>query len=148
MAFTGNALCNVFKTGLLDGTYDFGTGTTDVYKIAIYTNTATLDSDTTAYTTTGEVTDSGYTAGGATLTINQVPTIGTQTGSSAVAYLSFSDVSWSGAITARGALIYKYNGTTNPAVCVLDFGSNKTSTTTFQVQFPSATSTSAIIRLG
>ena len=138
----------MFKIGLLDGGYDFGTGTTDVYKIAIYTNTATLDSDTTAYTTTGEVTDSGYTAGGATLTINQVPTIGAQTGSSAVAYLSFSDVSWSGAITARGALIYKYNGTTNPAVCVLDFGSNKTSTTTFQVQFPSATSTSAIIRLG
>ena len=148
MAFTGNALCNVFKTGLLDGTYDFGTGTTDVYKIALYTNTATLDADTTAYSATGEVADAGYSAGGSTLTISQVPTIGTQAGSSAVAYLSFSDVSWSGAITARGALIYKYNGTTNPAVCVLDFGSNKTSTTTFQVQFPSATSTSAIIRLG
>ena len=148
MAFTGNALCNVFKTGLLDGSYDFGTGTTDVFKIALYTNTATLDADTTAYTATGEVADAGYSAGGATLTISQVPTIGTQAGSGAVAYLSFSDVSWSGAITARGALIYKYNGTTNPAVCVLDFGSNKTSTTTFQVQFPSATSTSAIIRLG
>lgn len=148
MAFTGNALCNVFKTGLLDGTYDFGTGTTDVFKIALYTNTATLDADTTAYSATGEVADAGYSAGGSTLTISQVPTIGTQSGSSAVAYLSFSDVSWSGAITARGALIYKYNGTTNPAVCVLDFGSNKTSTTTFQVQFPSATSTSAIIRLG
>jgi hypothetical protein len=148
MAFTGNALCNVFKIGLLDGTYDFGTGTTDVFKIALYTNTATLDADTTAYSATGEVADAGYSAGGSTLTISQVPTIGTQAGSSAVAYLSFSDVSWSGAITARGALIYKYNGTTNPAVCVLDFGSNKTSTTTFQVQFPSATSTSAIIRLG
>ena len=148
MAFTGNALCNVFKIGLLDGTYDFGTGTTDVFKIALYTNTATLDADTTAYSATGEVADAGYSVGGSTLTISQVPTIGTQAGSSAVAYLSFSDVSWSGAITARGALIYKYNGTTNPAVCVLDFGSNKTSTTTFQVQFPSATSTSAIIRLG
>jgi len=148
MAFTGNALCNVFKIGLLDGTYDFGTGTTDVFKIALYTNTATLDADTTAYSATGEVADAGYSAGGSTLTISQVPTIGTQAGSSAVAYLSFSDVSWSGAITARGALIYKYNGTTNPAVCVLDFGSNKTSTTTFQVQFPSATNTSAIIRLG
>jgi len=148
MAFTGNALCNVFKTGLLDGTYDFGTGTTDVFKIALYTNTATLDADTTAYTTTGEVTDAGYTAGGATLTVSQVPTIGTQNGSSAVAFLSFADVSWSGEITARGALIYKYNGTTNPAACVLDFGSNKKSVATFQVQFPSATSTSAIIRLG
>jgi hypothetical protein len=148
MAFTGNALCNVFKTGLLDGTYDFGAGTTDVYKIALYTNASTLDSDTTVYTTTGEVANSGYTAGGATLTISQVPTIGTQTGSSAVTYLSFSNVSWSGAITARGALVYKYNGTTNPAVFVLDFGSDKTSTTTFQVQFPTASSTSAIIRLG
>jgi len=147
MAFTGNALCNVFKTGLLDGTYDFGTGTTDVYKIALYTNAATLDSDTTAYTVTGEVTDSGYTAGGATLTISQVPTIGAQTGGGASAYISFSNVSWSGAITARGALVYKYNGTTNPAVFVLDFGSDKTSTTTFQVQFPTASSTSAILRL-
>jgi len=147
MAFTGNALCNVFKTGLLDGSYDFGTGTTDVFKIALYTNSATLDSDTTAYSAAGEVADAGYTAGGATLTISQVPTIGTQTGSSAVTYLSFSNVSWSGAITARGALVYKYNGTTNPAVFVLDFGSDKTSTTTFQVQFPTASSTSAILRL-
>lgn len=147
MAFTGNALCNVFKTGLLDGSYDFGTGTTDVYKIALYTNSATLDADTTAYSATGEVADSGYTAGGATLTISQVPTIGTQTGSSAVTYLSFSNVSWSGAITARGALVYKYNGTTNPAVFVLDFGSDKTSTTTFTVEFPTASSTSAILRL-
>ena len=147
MAFTGNALCNVFKTGLLDGTYDFGAGTTDVFKIALYTNAATLDSDTTAYTTTGEVADAGYSAGGSTLTISQVPTIGSQTGSSASAYLSFSNVSWSGAITARGALIYKYDGSTNPAICVLDFGSDKTSTTTFTVEFPSATSTSAILRL-
>ena len=147
MAFTGNALCNVFKTGLLDGTYDFGAGTTDVFKIALYTNAATLDSDTTAYTTTGEVADAGYSAGGSTLTISQVPTIGSQTGSSASAYLSFSNVSWSGEITARGALIYKYDGSTNPAICVLDFGSDKTSTTTFTVEFPSATSTSAILRL-
>jgi hypothetical protein len=148
MAFTGNALCNVFKTGLPSGTYNFNTGTTDVYKVALYTNAATLDADTTAYTATGEVTDAGYSAGGATLTINQVPTLGNQTGSGAVAYWSFSNVTWSGAITARGALIYRYNGSTNPAVCVLDFGSDKTSTTTFQIQFPAATSTSAILRLG
>jgi hypothetical protein len=148
MAFTGNAACNVFKIGLLDGGYDFGTGTTDVYKIALYTNAATLDSDTTAYTVTGEVVASGYTAGGEVLTISQVPTVGAQTGSGASAYISFSNVSWSGVITARGALVYKFNGTTNPAVCVLDFGSDKTSTTTFQVQFPTASETSAIIRLG
>jgi len=148
MAFTGNYLCNTFKTGLPAGSFNFNTGTTDVYKIALYTNTATLDADTTGYTTTGEVADAGYTAGGSTLTISQVPTIGTQTGESAVAYWSFSNVSWSGAITARGALIYKADGSSNPAVCVLDFGSNKTSTTTFTVEFPTASSTSAIIRLG
>lgn len=147
MAFTGNALCNIFKTGLLDGSYDFGTGTTDVFKIALYTNTATLDSDTTAYTVAGEVADAGYSAGGATLTISQVPTAGAQTGSGAVAFLSFANVAWFGAITARGALIYKYNGTTNPAICVLDFGSDKTSSAVFQVQFPASTNSSAILRL-
>ena len=153
MAFTGNALCNTFKVGLPCGRFNFNTGTTDVYKVALYTNAATLDVDTTGYTTTGEVTVTqfyagGYVAGGATLTVSQVPTVGAQTGSSAVAYFSFSDVTWVGAITARGALIYKFDGATNPAVCVLDFGSDKTSTTSFQLQFPAATSTSAIIRIG
>jgi hypothetical protein len=147
MAFTGNYLCNVFKTGLPAGQFNFNTGTTDVFKIALYTNTATLDANTTGYTATGEVTDAGYTAGGATLTINQVPTVGAQTGEDAVSYWSFANASWSGAITARGALIYKSDGSTNPAICVLDFGSDKTSTNTFQVQFPTANSTSSILRL-
>ena len=145
MAFTGNYTCNVFRTGLLDGGYDFGTGTTDVFKIALYTNDATLDASTTAYTTTGEVVASGYTAGGEILTINQVPTTGNAPNTTA--YLSFANASWTGAFTARGALIYKDNGTTNPAVCVLDFGANKTSTATFVVQFPAATDTTAIIRI-
>ena len=146
MAFTGNYTCNVFRTGILDGVYNFGTGTTDVFKIALYTNAATLDASTTAYTSTGEVVDAGYTAGGEILVINQVPTTGNAPNTTA--YFSFSNASWTGAITARGALIYKDNGTTNPAVCVLDFGSNKTSTTTFVVQFPAATNTTAIIRIG
>lgn len=141
MAFTGNAVCKVFKTGLLDGLFDFGTGTSDVYKIALYTNTATLDENTTVYTTAGEVVASGYTAGGNVLTISQVPTTGN---SGDVAYISFANSSWSGAFTARGALIYKVGG---GAVCVLDFGSDKTSTTTFQVQFPAATNSAAIIRI-
>ena len=145
MAFQGNFTTNTFLTGLPSGTFNFNTGTTDVYKIALYTNSATLNASTTAYTTTGEVTDAGYTAGGQTLVISQVPTTGA-TGN--IAYLSFTNASWTGSITARGALIYKYNGTTNPAVCVLDFGNDKTSTTTFTVQFPAATNTSAIIRLG
>lgn len=145
MSFTGNYSCNVFRTGILDGVYNFGTGTTDVFKIALYTNEATLDASTTAYTSTGEVVDAGYTAGGEVLVVNQVPTTGNAPNTTA--YFSFANASWTGAITARGALIYKANGTTNPAVCVLDFGANKTSTNTFVVQFPAATDTTAIIRI-
>jgi len=141
MAFTGNAVCKVFKTGLLDGSFDFGTGTTEVYKIALYTNSATLNESTTAYTTSGEVVSAGYSAGGNTLTISQVPTTGS---SGNIAYISFSNTSWSGAITARGALIYKVSG---GAVCVLDFGADKTSSSTFEVQFPTATNTAAILRI-
>jgi hypothetical protein len=146
MAFTGNWATNTFKTGMLDGVFNFNTGTSQVFKIALYTNNATLDATTTAYTSVGEVVASGYTAGGQTLVISQIPTIGTQTGA-ATTYLSFTNAAWSGAITARGALIYLANGTTNPTVCVLDFGADKTSTATFTVQFPAVTNTSAIIRL-
>jgi hypothetical protein len=141
MAFTGNWACNVFKTGLMNGSFNFTSGT---FYIALYTNAATLDATTTAYTTTGEVTDTGYTAGGQALTISQVPTIGNQTGA-ATSYISFDNASWSGAITARGALIYKSGD--NGAICVLDFGNDKTSTNTFTVQFPAVTNTSAIIRI-
>jgi hypothetical protein len=140
MAFTGNYSCNTFRTGLLNGTFNFTSGT---FYIALYTNAATLDASTTAYTTTGEVVASGYTAGGKLLTINQVPTTGNAPNTTA--YFSFANASWTGAITARGALIYKAGD--NGAICVLDFGSNKTSTTTFVVQFPAATNTTAIIRI-
>ena len=140
MAFTGNYSCNTFRTGLLNGTFNFTSGS---FYIALYTNEATLDASTTAYTTTGEVVDAGYTAGGQLLTINQVPTTGNAPNTTA--YISFANASWTGAITARGALIYKAGD--NGAVCVLDFGSNKTSTTTFVVQFPAATDTTAIIRI-
>ena len=135
MAFQGNYTCTVFKTGLLNGDFDFTSGT---FYIALYTNSATLNADTTAYTTTGEVSASGYTAGGQVLT----PTVNSSGGTS---FVTFSNVSWSAAFTARGALIYKAGD--NGAVCVLDFGSDKTSTTTFTVQFPAATATSAIIRI-
>jgi hypothetical protein len=144
MAFTGNWTCNTFKTGLMNGSFDFTSGT---FYIALYTNAATLDATTTTYTgTTGEVVATGYTPGGNLLTISQAPTTGNQTGA-ATSYISFSNTSWTGAITARGALIYLLNGTTNPSVCVLDFGADKTSTTTFTVQFPAVTDTSAIIRI-
>jgi len=142
MAFTGNWACNSFKTGLMNGSFNFTSGT---YYIALYTNAASLDATTTTYTgTTGEVVASGYTAGGKVLTVSQTPTIGNQTGA-ATSYISFGNAVWTGAITARGALIYQAGA--NGAVCVLDFGADKTSNTTFTVQFPATTNTSAIIRI-
>jgi len=142
MAFTGNWTCNTFKTGLMNGSFNFTSGT---YYIALYTNAASLDATTTTYTgTTGEVVATGYTPGGNLLTISQAPTTGNQTGS-ATSYISFSNTSWTSALTARGALIYKTGA--NGAVCVLDFGADKTSTATFTVQFPAVTDTSAIIRI-
>jgi hypothetical protein len=140
MSFTGNYACNSLKTGMMNGTFDFTSG---AFKIALYTNLATLDATTATYTTSGEVVASGYTAGGQALTIAQVPTTGA---SGTTAYISFANTSWSGAITARGALIYK-DGGGDPAVCVLDFGADKTSTNTFTIQFPAVSNTSAIIRI-
>lgn len=134
MAFTGNFTCDVFKTGLLDGTVDFGSG---IFKIALYTNAATLNQNTTWYTPDGEVAAVGYVAGGEVL----VPTVSSSNG---VSYVSFGNAVWNGVITARGALIYKVGG---PAVCVLDFGADRTSAAQFQVQFPPSTADSAIIRL-
>lgn len=132
---------NAFKVGLLDGSYDLAAGN---FKIALYTGAASLGPETSAYTTTGETVATGYTAGGEALTIAQVPTIGSQTGN-AVAYLSFEDVTWTSALTARGALIY--DADSNASVCVLDFGADKISATTFTVQFPPVTNTAAIIRI-
>ena len=141
MAFTGNYTCNSFKQQLFEGDFDFSSGTTQTFKIALYTNDATLDQTTTAYTTTGQVVATGYTAGGEAIT----PSLAIDS-STGVAYIDFSNASWSGAFTARGALIYRVT-TGNPAICVLDFGSDKTSTTTFQVEFPPNTSTTSLIRL-
>ena len=142
MAFTGNYTCNSFKQQLFEGDFDFSATTTQTFKIALYTNDATLDQTTTTYTgTTGEVVASGYTAGGEAIT----PSLAIDS-STGVAYIDFSNASWSGAFTARGALIYRVT-TGNPAICVLDFGSDKTSTTTFQVEFPPNTSTTALIRI-
>ena len=140
MAFSGNWACNTFKTGMMNGTFNFTSGS---FKIALYTNAATLNATTTAYTSTGEVVASGYTAGGLALTIAQVPTVGN---SGTTAYISFNNAVWTSSLTARGALIYQSGGG-NPAVCVLDFGADKTSSTTFTVQFPAVTNTSAIIRI-
>jgi hypothetical protein len=139
MSFTGNFTCNTFKTGLMNGTFNFTSGS---FYLALYTNSAALNEDTTAYTATGEASGGNYVAGGNLLTIAQVPTVG----NGDTAFISFNNTSWTGAITARGALIY-LSGGGNPAVCVLDFGADKTSTATFTVQFPAVTNTSAIIRI-
>ena len=139
MAFTGNYTCNSFKSGLLSGDFDFDTPG-DTIKMALYTNAATLNEDTAAYIddpTTGEVSAPGYTDGGVTLTVEKGLTNNT-------AFISFENVTISAAFTARGALIYKDGGA---AICVLDFGSDKTATTTFTVTFPTASSADALIRL-
>ena len=137
MAFTGNYTCNSFKSGLLSGDFDFDTPG-DTIKMALYTNAATLDEDTAIYTTVGEVPDTGtYSAGGVTLTVEKGITNNT-------AFISFANVTISAAFTARGALIYKDGGA---AICVLDFGSDKTSTNTFIVTFPTASSADALIRI-
>ena len=139
MAFTGNFSCNTLRAGLMNGTINFSS---DTFYLALYTNSATLDQTTTAYTAVGEATGGNYVAGGLIVTATIASEV-TPTGSTT--YVNFSSPAWTGAITARGALIYTPGD--NGAVCVLDFGSDKTSTTSFTVQMPANTSTSALIRL-
>lgn len=132
--------CTVFKKNLLSGLENFATGTTQVYKIALYNANAELTASTLEYTTLNEVTGAGYTAGGEILT----PIVPASSGSTA--YISFNNVSWVAAnFLCRGALIY--NDTTNAAVAVLDFGSDKTASGTFTVTFPPSTATTAVIRI-
>ena len=139
MAFTGNYSCNTLRSGLMSGAFDFST---DTFYLALYTNDATLDETTTAYSPTGESSGGDYEPGGQVVTA----TVTSQTtANGSVTYVSFSSPSWTGNITARGALIYKPGD--NGAVCVLDFGADKTSNLTFTVQMPANTSTSALLRL-
>jgi hypothetical protein len=139
MAFTGNYSCNTLRTGLINGSINFAT---DVFYLALYTNSATLDETTTAYTTTGEASGGNYAAGGQQITAS----IGTQTTSfGSIIFINFSVPQWTGAITARGALIYRHSD--GLAIAVIDFGSNKTSNSTFTVQMPANTYSSALIRL-
>ena len=147
MAITTNAICNSFKKELLQGKHDFDTSS-DTYKLAMYTSTATLGASTENYTTSNEVANTGqYSAGGGTL-VNQGVKV-----SSGVAITDFADLSFTGVtLTARGALIYNTttDGGTNTtdAVAVLDFGGDKTATAgTFTIQFPAFTTSAAILRL-
>jgi len=142
MAIT-QAMCTSFKIALLSGEMDFSADTAQVFKIALYTSSATLSAATTAYSVTNEVSGTNYVAGGNTLAISANPTA---TGTTA--FLDFTDSTWVNAtITARGALIYSTSAG-NPAVAVLDFGADKTSTAgDFTVQFPAGDATNAIIRI-
>jgi hypothetical protein len=145
------AMVTSFKVEILNGIHAFGSAVIrasaapDVFMLALYTSSATLDATTTAYTVTDEVSSSGtnYPAGGSTLTVSQVPT-----STSTTAWLDFDDLTFpSATLTARGALIYNLTQS-NKAVAVLDFGSDKTSTAgNFTIQFPTANSTSAILRI-
>jgi hypothetical protein len=143
------AMATSFKVDLLNGVHAFGTTVTrgstnaDTFYIALYTSSATLGATTTAYSVTNEVSGTGYSAGGNSLTVSQTPT-----STSTTAWLDFADSTWSSStITAAGALIYNSTNS-NKAVAVLDFGGDKTSTNgDFTIVFPTADSTSAIIRI-
>ena len=143
MAFTGNFMCTSFKKELLDALHNFQLSGGDTFKIALYDNNASFTAATTAYTATNEVTGTGYSAGGNTLTRIDPTSSGT------TAFTDFADTTWaSSTITARGALIYNESAAGDPAVVILDFGSDKTSTSgDFTVVFPTADASNAILRI-
>ena len=144
MAFSGNFMCTSFKQELMVGTHNFTASSGNTFKLALYDNNASFDASTTTYTATNEVSNSGtYTAGGGTLT-NVTPTT-----SGTTALTDFADITFTSAtITARGALIYNDTAAGDPSVIVLDFGSDKSSTSgDFQIVFPTADASNAIIRI-
>lgn len=142
MAFSGNYMCTSFKTELMTATHNFTNGS-NTFKLALYTNSASFTAATTAYTTANEITGTGYSAGGGTLT-NVTPTSGGTT-----AFTDFVDLTFGTAtITARGALIYNDTAAGDPSVVVLDFGGDKTSTAgDFKIVFPTADQNNALIRI-
>ena len=141
MAIT-QAMCTSFKKELLEGTHNFKNSGGSTFKLALFTSSATLGASTTAYATTNEVSGTGYSAGGNTLTRVDPTTSGT------TAFTDFADTTFSTAtITANGALIYN-SSASDAAVIVLAFGGDKTSTAgDFTVQFPTADASNAIIRI-
>lgn len=139
-------LTTSFKKQLLEGVHDFRASGGDTFKIALYSSSASLGSSTTAYTATGEVSGSGYSAGGATLT-NVAPASSGTTG-----YTNFATVTFNASVTARGALIYNTTPAhtyTNPSVMVIDFGMDRSSVSgVFTITFPTTDAQNALIRLG
>ena len=143
MAFTGNFMCTSFKVEILKAVHNFTNSTGNTFRCAMYTNSASFTAATTAYTATNEVTGTAYVAKGNAL-VNVTPT-----STSTTAFTDFSDTTWSSStITARGAMIYNDSATADPSVVILDFGSDKSSSSgDFTIVFPTADSTSAIIRI-
>jgi hypothetical protein len=137
-----------FKVELLQAVHNFGPTSPNTFKVALYTAAANIGATTTIYTTSNEVTGTGYTAGGNTLVISTSPTSGNNTSGVPTAYASFNNSTWTNAtFTARGALIYNVTQG-NKSVAVLDFGSDKTvSNDTFQIIFPTPDANSAIVRI-
>jgi|TARA_A100001391_G_scaffold120136_1_gene81792 hypothetical protein len=142
MAIT-QAMCTSFKKELLEGVHNFKNSGGNDFKLALYTSSASLDASTTAYTTSNEASGTNYTAKGASLTRVDPST------SSTTALTDFADLTFSNAsVTARGCLIFNDTASGDPAVCVLDFGADKTSTAgDFTIQFPTADASNAIIRI-
>ena len=143
MAFTGNFVCTSFKVELMTATHNFTLSTGNTFNIALYDNNASFTAATTAYTATDEVSGTAYVAKGNTL-VNVTPT-----SSSTTALTDFSDSTWSSStITARGAMIFNDTASGDPSVVILDFGSDKSSSSgDFTIVFPTADSSSAIIRI-
>ena len=143
MAFSGNFMCTSFKKELMEGVHNFKNSGGSTFKLALYDNNARFTAATTAYTTSHEVSGTGYSAGGGTLTRVDPSTSGT------TALTDFADLTFSSAtITARGALIYNDSATGDPTVVVLDFGADKTSSAgDFTIVFPTADASNAIIRI-
>ena len=143
MAFTGNFMCTSFKVELMTATHNFTNSTGNTFNIAMYDNSASFTAATTAYTATNEVSGAGYVAKGNTL-VNVTPT-----SSSTPAFTDFGDSTWSSStITARGAMIFNDTASGDPSVVILDFGSDKSSSSgDFTIVFPTADASSAIIRI-
>ena len=132
----------LFKANILSGLENFTLSSPYTYKIALYNANANLNNTTIAYSSNNESTGSGYTAGGQALTVSNPPT---QDTTNNIAFISFNNVTWTGSITARGALVY--NSTTGAACFILNFGSDITSSNSFTVTFPTATSTTAVLTI-
>jgi hypothetical protein len=143
MAFTGNFMCTSFKVELMTATHDFTNSTGNTFNIAMYDNNSSFTAATTAYTATDEVSGTAYVAKGNTL-VNVTPT-----STSTTAFTDFGDSTWSSStITARGAMIFNDTASGDPSVVILDFGSDKSSSSgDFTIVFPTGDSTSAIIRI-